>query len=228
MATIKQEADDAAGECGVALASSWLGSSEDALTCQRFIRAISRDIIDRHEWVGASSTVTLSAASTTSVFALPANLDRIQKNEKAVYDVSSRSPVMPVNNDSDWQEKITYGISGACRYYRRVSEGIEFFPALPAGSSVKLSYVSNNWIKGGKSDWTDEATDTPIFPSQLIRFGLIYRWRRQKGLRFQDEQAEYEAILARAMANDRPSSNINFGHDSFQRKTNTIPFIEGL
>ena len=37
--------------------------------------------------------------------------------------------------------------------------------------------------------------DTPLVPSELFELGLIYRWKRQKGLPYSDFENEYEASL---------------------------------
>ena len=205
MATIKEEADDAAGECGIAIPLSWLGSTNDALMFQRLVRSISRDLLDRHAWTGASATADLLPLVETASFSLPADFNRLQEEDNAVFEVSpNRRPVIPMVSDGTWEEMKAWGSVGAQRYYRKVSNTLEFYRPAPAGAIIKVAYVSKNWIVGSKAIWTDEVNDTPVFPSQLIRFGLIYRWRKQKGLRFEDEQAEYEAILARAIGDDRP------------------------
>jgi hypothetical protein len=205
MATVKEEADDAAGECGISLPPSWLGTSNDGLMFQRLVRSIARDLLDRHAWTGASATATFAPLVETASFTLPTDFNRLQEEDNAVFEVSpNRRPVIPMVSDGTWEEMKAWGSVGAQRYYRKGGGALEFYRPAPAGSIIKISYVSKNWIEGGKSVWTDEVNDTPVFPSQLIRFGLIYRWRRQKGLRFEDDQAEYEAILARAIGDDRP------------------------
>ena len=47
-------------------------------------------------------------------------------------------------------------------------------------------------------------TDSPLVDEDLFAKALIVRWRRQKGMSFADEEAEYEAALQDfARFNDR-------------------------
>lgn len=207
MATIQQEVNDAALECGIARPASWLGTTNDARMMQAMLRAVVGDILERHAWTGSSVTATFTPAVETSLWPLPAGFNRLQEEDNAVFEVNpNRRPMIPMVDDGDWSEMVAWGSVGAQRYYRRTSAGIEFYRPLPPGSTVKIAYLSDNWIVGGKSEWTDEPNDIPVFPSQLIRFGLISRWSEQKGLtpRAQQASARYEAILARAIGDDRP------------------------
>ncbi|MGL5011796.1 MAG: hypothetical protein ACRC6I_18115 [Paracoccaceae bacterium] len=210
MATIKQEVEDAADECGIIAPSAWLASTErDAVQIRSFVRAISADILDRHEWTGASRELLIEPVVETASVTRPANWLRKHRDRDAVYEISpNRRPMIPVTNDGAMVSMKAYGFSGAQRYYRNTATGYEFYRPLPPGSVAKIQYVSTEWIIGGKSAWTDEANDTPIFPSRLIRFGLIARWRNQKGIGGADEKAEYETILARAISEDRPIGRI--------------------
>lgn len=225
MATINSEVDDAAIECGLGLrTSSWLGETSDtAREFVRFIPAIARDLLDRHDWSGASTEAMVGGPSAVTVWPRPANFNRLQRGDNAVYEISpNRRPVLPIAIDGAWREMTTWGLAGAQRFYRRTAAGFEFYQPLPANGSIAIQYVTNNWIEGGKSAW-DNLADVPVFPSQLIRFGLIYRWRRQKGMRYADEMAEYEAILARAIAEDRPRRTISIGNDVTPRHPMRVP-----
>lgn len=210
MATIKAEVNNAAIECGVIPPPSWLSTADStAVEMVALLRAVVDDLLDRHPWTGAALTATIAPVVETSVWTFPALFLRLQPYVNAVYETApNRRPVLPYVDDGDWVELAAHGFAGAQRYFRRTATGLEFYRPLPAGASVKVSYVSTKWVVGTNNEWTDEANDVAIFPSRLIRFGLIYRWRRQKGMRFGDELAEYEAILARAINEDRPRRRI--------------------
>ncbi len=206
MTTVKSEVDDAAIECGLSVPASWLSSAESsAVEMISLLRAVTRDLLERHDWTGASVTATLTTVAETSSWTLPDAFLRLQRGDNAIYEISpNRRPIIPEVSDGDWSELNAWSFAGAQRYFRKTATTLEFYRPLPTGATVKIAYVSNVWTTSGGSAWTTEATDVAIFPANLLRFGLIYRWRRQKGMRYADEQAEYEAILARAIREDRP------------------------
>lgn len=214
MATIKEEVDDAARECGIA-PRTWLGASDT--TSAEFVsmvRAVSRDLLDRHDWSALCTFERLLPSSETAEFSLPANFYRLQKpssrDDDAVYEVTpNRRPVYPLNGGGIWTDLQAYG-AAADRFYRRMATGFEFYRPLPAGSEVRIHYVKTTWVNGTANVWTTDA-DVPVWPSHLMRYGVIYRWRRSKGMRYADEQAEYESVLARAINDDRPIRRFGFG-----------------
>lgn len=206
MATVKQEVDDAAIECGLVPPASWLSNS-DATSVQiaSMLRAVVEDVLDRHDWSGAASEATIAPVAETTTWDFPTDFDRLQRDANAVFEVSpNRRVVACVTSDGSWREMASWGWAGAQRFFRRTNSGLEFYRPLPAGAVVKVNYQTINWIVGGAAAWSNEAADKPVFPSRLIRLGMVARWRKQKGLRYADDLAEYESALVRAMGEDAP------------------------
>lgn len=206
MALIKQELDDAAIECGLTPPTSWLSTSDaTAVQVVSIMRAVVEDLLDRHDWSGAAEEATIAPSVETSSWVFTADYERMQRDVSAVFEVSpNRRPVACVTSDGSWREMVSWGWSGAQRYFRKTGTGLEFYRPLPAGAVVKVNYQTAKWIVGGLSAWANEASDKPVFPSRLIRLGVVARWRKQKGYRYSDESAEYEAAIVRAMAEDAP------------------------
>lgn len=224
MPTINDEVEDAALECGLGSRSGWIAATDDsARQIVRLLPVIARDLLDRHDWSGASKTADVEPVAEQATWTLPSDFNRLQRGDNAVYEVSpNRRPIIPIAGDGSWNETTAWGYAGAQRFYRRTGTAIEFYRPLPAGSEVKIAYVSNNWIIGNKAEWTD-AADVAVFPSGLLRFGIIYRWRKQKGMRYADEQSEYETILARAIGDDRPRRSISYGRSNMQTHPMRVP-----
>jgi len=83
---------------------------------------------------------------------------------------------------------------GTTRYYLLEGKEISLWPYLSLSDSVKVFYQSINWCDNGTNEFRlDE--DAPLLPSELFELGLIYRWKRQKGLPYGDFENEYEASL---------------------------------
>ena len=78
---------------------------------------------------------------------------------------------------------------------------VAFSDALDA-DGAKMTYVSKNWITGGKSAVTANA-DTFLIPERLIRLGALWRWLREKGQPYDDNMAEFEADLVQEVKANR-------------------------
>jgi hypothetical protein len=77
---------------------------------------------------------------------------------------------------------------------------ILFSPALDA-DGAKVRYVSKHWVEG-KEEITQNG-DNLLVPERLIEKGAIWRWKRQKGLPYDDMLAEFEADLIGEIKADR-------------------------
>lgn len=88
---------------------------------------------------------------------------------------------------------------GQPRYFLLEDTAIRLWPE----GEATVIYQSRAWIDAGTAVFTADS-QSPLMDEALFLKGLIVRWRRQKGMSYQDEEAEYESTLADyARADDR-------------------------
>lgn len=211
MATVADMMDEAADDCSVSPPSSWIAAT--TLTyrdMKRFLRQTVTEILER---VDLPDPITLDATITGTgavTYDLPAAFKRLTRDDYSVYETTTvRRPCIPVNTNGQWTWLNQVGSGSGDRYYRiqgTEEDGftISFFQTPATGVSIKVSYVTKNWldISGTPSStWTNN-TDTLLLPRDIVQMGVVWRSRRKRGLPFQDRLNEYEANLAR-MANDK-------------------------
>ncbi|AWM23443.1 hypothetical protein [Sinorhizobium fredii] len=109
----------------------------------------------------------------------------------------------PVNNSGQWS--VISVVPSTQPYYFIKANQFLFSPADAADAAV-IDYVSKNWIlndpSGEASVWAAD-DDTTLFPERLLVKGIVWRWKRQKGLPFEDNLAEFEADLVQEINADR-------------------------
>ncbi|CCE94647.1 conserved hypothetical protein [Sinorhizobium fredii HH103] len=109
----------------------------------------------------------------------------------------------PVNNSGQWS--VISVVPSTQPYYFIKADQFLFSPASSAVDAV-IDYVSKNWVLkdvgGEAAAWTAD-DDTTLFPERLLVKGIIWRWKRQKGLAFEDNLAEFEADLVQEINADR-------------------------
>ncbi|MDX3929099.1 MAG: hypothetical protein QHC90_25275 [Shinella sp.] len=109
----------------------------------------------------------------------------------------------PVLNGSQWA--VISQVPSAQPYFYIIGNQIRLSPAASAPGAV-VDYVSKNWILGdpaAERDQFEADNDTTLFPERLLVKGIIWRWRRQKGMAYDDNLAEFEADLAQEINADR-------------------------
>lgn len=88
--------------------------------------------------------------------------------------------------------------TGTPRYFLLQGDHLTLWPA----GTATIVYQSKNWAAGGRRFTSDD--QVALIDEDLLAKGLIVRWRRQKGMPYADEEAEFEGALAfHARKNDR-------------------------
>ncbi|SDP08464.1 hypothetical protein [Phyllobacterium sp. OV277] len=171
----------------------------NAQTMLEFAQEAGDEISRRVDWQRTLKTATVP----TSPYALDENFQRLITG--GAITTATGEFVRPVTNGSEWT--VVKQVPSSQPYFFIRGGQIHFTP-LSAGAGANIEYVSKNWIKAG-SDEKDAFTaddNTFLFPERLLVMGLIWRWKRQKGLNYEDQLAEFEAALAFEIAADRGAS----------------------
>ncbi|KSV89781.1 hypothetical protein [Sinorhizobium sp. GL28] len=139
-----------------------------------------------------------------SPLTLPADYQRLTPGGA----VCSASGVFfrPITNSSQWATA-TATASAQPYFFLRGSQML-FSPA-SAGVGAVVDYVSKNWVLSDPYEERDALKaddDTTFFPERLLGKGILWRWKRQKGLPFDDSLAEFEADLLQELNADRGAS----------------------
>ena len=184
---------DVLAECGIDRASPQITEGTFEMRQVRSLMdTAGKDINRRAEWSKATASFDITNASSIT---LPADFQEMSDEGAVVLDSAYYSPARPVVSPELWQflekfpsEQIYYHLKG----------GSLFFSS-PVTATVR--YVSTFWIIG--RDAINDNADVPVFPDSLLSRATIWRWKRQKGLPYDDILAEFEADLEAAIKADR-------------------------
>ena len=135
---------------------------------------------------------------------------RIKDN--TVWDRTSQWPVAPIN-DEDWA-LFKANVSAEARYrYRLLRHRLLITPTPPAGHSLAFEWMSKWWIQDGVTGAIKERfvadTDSFLVERELLKLGLTWRWRKAKGLAYEEEYNEFEDRLKEMLASDTPKTDID-------------------
>lgn len=219
----------AAIECAVPRPAGWVaatGTNETVL--KAFLQDTTREVIRRNDWKQLTTSFDLVGSGAES-FSLPTDFLRLATGDNAVYEnAPNERPCVPVHRDGDWVELKSRNWSGVQRFFRLRGNEIDFFQPVPTGGIVTLSYTSRNWTTKADGTTPSDAwsadTDVSLLPGHILQLGVVWRFRRHKGLQYLDRKVEYEAELARAIADDRPVGKVSFdGNRDMPRNPFEVP-----
>ena len=84
---------------------------------------------------------------------------------------------------------------------------IQFFPALATGTSVAFNYINRAPVEfsgGVREDFLDD-NDTFALDERLLKLGMIWQWKAQKGSPYAEDLATYNDALNRVSGADSPA-----------------------
>jgi hypothetical protein len=144
--------------------------------------------------------VEFTGDGTTTVFTLPGDFKAFPFGGTFI---SSAYPTMtmpgPVNDD-DLLKMKALPMSVYPSAWRRLGNSIEFYPVPQTGEKITYSYGKSSWITDSSGTpytpavWKAD-TDLSVIPDELIRMGVIWRWKAAKGLEYGEEKAQFESAL---------------------------------
>ena len=170
-------------EVPTAVVTSSLREWDEAV---QFANEAGEELARRVDWGVLHSTATLTGDGTNKVHTLTGS-----RLDAGVTVKTSTGYVRPLTQ-AEWNTLTA--VSGTPRYFLKQGNSVTLWPYLANAATVTASYISKSWASSGATFLAD--TDTALIDEGLLLKGLIVRWRRQKGMSYADEEAEYEAALA--------------------------------
>ena len=187
-------ARDAALLVGLSQPTSVVSSSEDddKLLTLLATRA-GREVALFHDWSGLSASGSFTGDGATVDFILPADFDRFGEGHRILLDGGVgevvHGPLTPEEITS-YLARMPTSVSYVT--WRR-GRTLTIRPAIEAGRRALYEYQSRRFVVPATGPATDAfAADTDTvdaFPEDLVMLGIVWMWKRQKGL---DYAQEYE------------------------------------
>ena len=135
------------------------------------------------------------------------------------WDRSDKRIVLNPITSREWQYlKGWTTIAGLNRRARIRNNQLEFEDTVSTadnGKTIAFEYVSNLWVTN--SDGSEEKnaftldTDKILLDDELFILGMVWRFRKSKGLEFEDDRAEYMRLLRMQLARDGAKRTVSMG-----------------
>ncbi|MGV2071669.1 hypothetical protein ACQZ4Z_13025 [Agrobacterium vitis] len=165
------------------------GDSEASYMMLTLANEAGQEIARRADWKRMIKAATVAS----SPFTLPADWHRLAPGGSV--RAADGSMIRPVTNSGMWAIAKS---SSVTPYYFFNGSIVLFAPAASA-VGAQIDYLSKNWVKQDVGGLEAAAflsdDDTTLFPQRLLTKNMVWRWKRQKGLAYEDNLAEFEADL---------------------------------
>lgn len=170
------------------------------------------------EWTALSTstkqagTVVVSPISNVavSVIPLPANYQRLMLTSQVWRLSAPMLPMLFIADYNEWAQRHLRGTTtpsnGAWIINNRE---IHILPPLAAGDNAAFLYLDKNCIRlvpgPGNSDAFTNDNDEFRLEERLLKLGMIWQWKANKGSPYAEDMANYATALDVAAGSDKPA-----------------------
>jgi len=193
--------------CGLAVPAQAVSSTDPNV--QKFV-ALAQDIGDelreRFFWRNLNIAGTITGDGTTTLFSLPSDWSSLSPGQQFFSSLYPTLPIYgPVTNENLAAMKASPSFPTR-PVWRIIGGTVELWPALGAGEVVTFNYYSSNWVTNAAGTQRQPGflldSDFSLIDEIVLRRGLIWRWKAQKGLDYAEDFRSYQMSLDRAAGRD--------------------------
>jgi hypothetical protein len=187
-----------------------------------------KDLLRRFDW----QALTKEASFTTSATEQQTTLSTVASDffrmvDRSMWDRTRAWPIQgPVSPISWQQRKAAFAQVSPQFWFRIRGNAILFNPVPPSGNSIFFEYISSKWCQSSlgvaQTDWAAD-TDTALIDEEILRLGVIWRWRKAEGLDYGEDMRTYELGLEAIFGSDGARGAIDMGGDSYALPNPTVP-----
>ena len=210
-------------------------ASADATVIQllALLNELVEDLTDQSKFQGFTreATHTLTAAEDQGSITTIADGGFLYIYPGTFWDRTRKIEICGPLNEREWQERKAIPMTGTYYCYRFRQNKLLINPAPTAGalSAVAFEYASSYGVVAAagtfKATFTVD-TDTFALPEKILRKGLTWKWKYQKGLNYQLEEQQFWDMLNNAIARDKGLRPVNLNGEGGQtfKPSVTIPY----
>lgn len=214
--TILSTIQDACTVVGLAVPSTVYGSTErEHVELAALANEMAQRIaFDTHDWTILKTLGTLTGDGSATTFARPTDYRRMLKKARLWPSAAPFSPLVHVSDTDEWLGYDVQNFASAVGRWTLIGESINVKPAVANLATVKFYYLSKLIVAPDTgSNKTDFTIDTDVFrlDEEMLKLGIIWQWKANKGRPYAEDMQNYETALAMRIGEDKGSNIITVG-----------------
>ena len=207
-------AKEVAKKVGIAVPDALASSTDrEHVELLSVMNEMAERIARGHDWQIFNTIATITGDGTTEAHELPSDYDRMLVKSQ-VWSSSLETPLSPISSRDRWLQLDIQSFDFVINAWIIYGGQMHIKPALASGVTAKYFYQSNLIISpssgSNKVAFTAD-DDTFRLDEQLLKLGVIWQWRENKGLPYAEDMANYEELKARLVARDKGSRMLRVG-----------------
>lgn len=204
----------AAPRIGLSVPSAvFSATSKDAIDLQEIAKDTADMIARAHPWQKFSTIKTHAGDGSTEDFNLADDYSWMP-DDGDIWSTAQRRPLTKVQSQNDWLGMVLIGTSLVTNAWIIYGGQLHIRHALSASDTAKYFYQSNFSVApatgANKAAFTLD-TDSFRLDEQLLKLGVIYKWKEMKELPYAQHMDNYEDLKEKLIARDKGATAIVLG-----------------
>jgi len=203
---------DVCGVVGVTVPASVFSGINGNRTMQEMLtlaNEVARRIsYDTREWTKLKLLCVLPGDGVKTAFDLPSDFKRMLLTSEVWRSLQTQSPMRFIPDTNEWAQRRAMNYYDSRGEWTMMGGKMHIVPAMSVGTSAFFAYLSKNIIAlnaGGFGDAFLNDADVYAIEERLLKLGMIWQWKAQKGTAYAEDMGSFTDALAIAMGTDLPS-----------------------
>ena len=204
---------DVCATVGVLMPQTVFGSIGSNRTMQEMVSLANemaqRIAYDTRDWTALKASQVYAGDGVQTDWPLPANYKRMPVTANVWRSTDTQSPMIFVADPDEWLQR---RISNAADYgggeWTMMGGNMVIWPAMGVGQTATFVYLDRNCVAltgGGYGDSFMADTDTFRLDERLLKLGMIWQWKAQKGSPYAEDMGTYSDALSNVTGRDQPA-----------------------
>jgi hypothetical protein len=163
---------------------------------------------DTRDWTLFRKVNTFTGDGVKTSFNLPADYQRMLLTSSVWRSTQTLYPMLFVPDTDEWLNRRARNYYDAAGEWTILGGQMLIAPVLALGTSVYFPYLEQNCValaSGGNGDSFMADTDSFRLDERLLKLGMIWQWKQNKGTSYAEDMATYSDALSIAMGHDSPA-----------------------
>jgi hypothetical protein len=203
---------DVCAVTGILLPTSVFNNTVDKRTMSEMVTLANemaqRIAYDSSDWTFLRKAATIAGDGVTSAFDLPADYKRLLLTSNLWRSTYQQAPMRFISDTDEWLRRRARVYNDAHGEWTNLGGRVEVWPPLANGENAFFAYLSKNCVAlagGGYGDSFTADTDSFALDERLLKLGMIWQWKSQKGSPYAEDLGTFTDAMAYAMGKDQPA-----------------------
>ena len=160
------------------------------------------------DWTILKRVGELTGDGVSDAFNLPGNYQRMLLASEIWRSTSDQMPMMYISDTNDWVQRRSRTWVNSWGEWTMLGGQIVIQPVMGVGIKATFGYLSKDCITlgaGGLGETFMSDNDTFILGDRLLKLGMVWQWKANKGSPYAEDLATYNDALNVAMGSEKPA-----------------------